>query len=61
MIFVISAVPPLLFGSLGHIRKAGRGQMAAERAKMKVSPNTMERVCPPGQCVPFGDWVLDLS
>ena len=56
-----SAVPPILFGGLGHVRKAGRGQMAAERAKMKVSPNTMERVCPPGQCVPFGDWVLGLS
>lgn len=40
-----SVVPPILFGGLGHLRKAERGQMAAERAKMKVSPNTMEKEC----------------
>lgn len=45
VIFMTSVVPPILFGGLGHLRKAERGQMAAERAKMKVSPNTMEKEC----------------
>lgn len=65
------APPPILSGSPGHTKEAVRGWMAGERAgyeKQRVDQenegpftHSEKGVCPPGQCVLFGDWVLGLS
>lgn len=62
MIFMTLDLPPISFGSPGHTRKAGSGQVDGETAEHGSKEEGLykhgeERACPPGQCVSFRDWV----